>query len=87
MAVSLWIRERLERHDTSMHDARPDGKPDETEMTKGLSRGTEKKNTEGEVEADEHLLVAGVVRLPAPPCWPNEHQGAECHADASEREK
>ena len=56
-------------------------------MTERFSRGEEEKDTEREVDADDHLLVAGVVRFPPPPCWPEEHQGAERYADAPEREE
>ena len=56
-------------------------------MTEGVSRSEYEKDTESEVDADYHLLVAGVVRFPPPPCWPKEHQGAERHADAPNDEE
>ena len=56
-------------------------------MPEWVTRSEEEKDTEREVDADDHLLVPRVVRFPPPSCWPKEHQRAERYADAPEREE
>ena len=77
----------MNRHDASVHDARPDEKPDETEMTERFPRSAEEKDTEREIDADHHLLVVRLVRLPPPPSWPKKHQRPEGDADGPKRDE
>ena len=87
VAVLLRIRQRLNRHDAAVYDARPDGEPDETEMAEWIARRKQKADAEREVDANDHLLVVGLMRLPAPAGRPEEHQGAERDADDREHYK
>jgi hypothetical protein len=56
-------------------------------MTERFSRRSEEEDAEGEVDADDHLLVPRVVRFPPPPCWPKQHQGAQRQAGATEHDE
>src|ERR1700691_455218 len=54
--VSMIFRrlESLNSHDGGMHETRPDGEPDETEMFERVARRLDKEHAEGRVNADDH---------------------------------
>ena len=56
-------------------------------MTERIARGEEEADAEREVDADDHLLVMGLMRFPAPPRRPEKHQRAERDADDSEHDE
>src|SRR6516165_5434077 len=69
----MRIGYRLRRHDEGVHDARPDGEPDETAMLRGIASGIDQEYTQDGIYPTNHLQV--ILRLPPvphPPRRPNQ---------------
>jgi hypothetical protein len=76
VAMMLGAWQRLRGHDGSVHDAGPDGKPDEAEVLKGVLGCSDEEDSESEIDPDEHLLVIRVVGAPPEPWGPEDEKDA-----------
>src|SRR5271170_6974420 len=65
--------QRLNSHDSCMNQTRPDGEPDQAAMLQRISRCNQKKYSERGIHSEDHLLVLGLVGLPAPARRPEGH--------------
>jgi hypothetical protein len=57
-----------------MHDARPHREPDETAVPERVARGANQEHAECRVDAEDHLLILRLRRIPAPSGWPHDHE-------------
>src|SRR5712691_11248370 len=60
-----------------MSYAGPDRKPDQAEMSSRIAGREQEKDPQGDVDAENHVKIRGLLRLPGPPSRPDPIQGHE----------
>src|SRR5512144_1207175 len=60
-----------------MDDARPNGERDQTKMLMRVDGGDEQEDTQGRVNADDHLEIFRRSARPGPPRWPEDRKRVE----------
>src|SRR5207245_6279240 len=60
------VGHRVDRHDSPVHDTRPDSEPDDAQVAGRVSRGEEEEHTERGVDAPNHLQIGRLLWRPGP---------------------
>src|SRR5258708_39821027 len=89
MTAFFHVVERLKGHDAAMHQARPDGEPDEALVGLGISRGQEQKHAQRRIDGDDHHQVVRVPMSPGPAGGPDNAQwiNAEYESQADDDQR
>src|SRR5579871_461401 len=72
MSHKLPVRESLDRHDSTVHDTGPNGEPDQAQVGERFTAGDQEKNAQGGVDAQDHLQIMRLSRVPRPAGRPND---------------
>src|SRR5512132_330208 len=71
----LTIGDRLNRHDRTMHNTRPDRGPDKASVRHWITRGDNQKHTERCIDAHDQLKILGATsRMPRPTRGPENRE-------------
>src|SRR5262245_33852687 len=71
------VGQALNGHDATVHDARPDREPDQTQVFEWLASGQEEEHAKSRIDADDHLQIVRLAGMPRPAGWPEHGQRIE----------